>query len=75
MEELIQLLQSTLKIKPLLQADTPLLSSGLIDSFQVVALLAALETRYKVSIPPEDVDAESFDTPAQILAAIERQKS
>jgi acyl carrier protein len=41
----------------------------------VVALLAALETRYKVSIPPEDVDAEGFDTPTQILAAIQRQKA
>ena len=74
MDDLLQLLRSTLQLKQPLEANTPLISSGIIDSFQVVVLLSALESRYGVSIPPESVDAETFDTPAQILASVNRLK-
>lgn len=50
------------------QSGTPLLSTGILDSFHVVALLAALRSRYQVSILLDDVGADNFDTPEQILA-------
>lgn len=72
LEDLIHLIQTTLQIDMPIDEDTPLISSGLIDSLQVVVLLAALEERYGVSIEAEQVDADTFDTPEQILAMIER---
>lgn len=70
--ELINLIESTIGISAPIDAETPLLSSGLIDSIQVVALLTTLEDGYGVTIRPEQVDADSFDTPAQMLATIEQ---
>ena len=46
MDELLRFLESTLKTDFTLQASTPLLSSGIIDSMKSsTALLAALEQR------------------------------
>lgn len=73
-QELIQILRSTLKLTQPLEADTPLITSGLIDSFRIVVLLSTLEAKYGVTIPPEEVEAETFDTPAQMLAVIGRLK-
>lgn len=67
MERLIDLIQRTLELDDPLEADTPLLTSGLVDSFDVVALLAVFESEYGAVVSPEDVDADTFDTPAQIL--------
>lgn len=72
MEDFLQRLATTLQIEEPLDQDTPLISSGIIDSFDVVALLTMVETEYRVSINPEDIDVESFDTPAQMLAYIDR---
>lgn len=65
-DDLIILIRSSLGLEEPLAADTPLLSSGLIDSFDVVALLSTLERTYGVAIAPEDIDADTFDTPQQI---------
>lgn len=54
-----------------IQADTPLLSTGIIDSFDVTALLGAIEDTYGVVIDPEEVDVDTFDTPVQMLSRIE----
>ena len=67
MDELLRFLESTLKTDFTLQASTPLLSSGIIDSMKFTALLAALEQRYGVQIEPSDVGADNFDTVEQIL--------
>jgi serine O-acetyltransferase len=50
----------------ILDADVPLLSSGLVDSLNLVALIDALEARLGVSIPTDVVDVEHFDTPRVI---------
>ena len=59
---------------PSIQPHTPLLSSGLIDSFGVAAMLAALETRYAVAIDLADVGVDNFDTAAQILGFVEARR-
>ncbi len=42
--------------------DTPLISSGLVDSFSMVSLKRFLEMKYKISIPDEDASPEAFDS-------------
>ncbi len=71
MEDFLLLLKTTLQIEEPVEEDTPLISSGIIDSFDVVTLLTMVESEYRVSIHPEDIDVETFDTPAQILRYID----
>lgn len=55
--------------------DSPLLSTGIVDSFDVTALLGAIEDRYEVIIDPEEVDVDTFDTPIQMLLRIEAERN
>lgn len=41
---------------------TPLISSGIVDSFSMVSLKRFLETKYKIDIPAAKATAEAFDT-------------
>lgn len=73
MGDLITLIQDTFGFESRLDQDTPLLTSGLIDSFDLVELLATLEARYGVALEPGDVSADTFDTPTQIWAHIDQE--
>lgn len=55
-------------VKPVLHDDTPLLSSGLIDSFGFVDLISAVEQVYNIKIPEQLWSPEHFQT----LISIER---
>jgi len=70
MDDFLNLISSSLRIDTSIDADTPLISSGLIDSFDVVTLLSVVESEYGVTIAPEQVDVESFDTPNQMLSYV-----
>jgi D-alanine--poly(phosphoribitol) ligase subunit 2 len=72
MDELLSLVREVVDPAISVAADTPLLTTGLVDSLGVVVLLTEIESRYGVTIEPEEVDASSFDTPAQMLARIQR---
>ena len=48
-------------------ADTPLISSGIVDSFSMVSLKTFLERKYKVSIPDAKATPEAFDTVNRIV--------
>ena len=54
--------------------DTPLFSTGLIDSFALVSLLTFLEESAGVRADPADVNLENLDTIARILAYVARTK-
>ena len=45
-----------------LNYDTPLISSGYVDSFSMVSLLVFLENRFKIKIPPSKATPEAFDS-------------
>lgn len=75
MEQLLHLIRTELHIDEPIEAKTPLISSGIIDSFDVVALLSVIERHYGVEIHPESIDVESFDTPAHILNRIESTRT
>ncbi|MGD0583216.1 MAG: acyl carrier protein [Bacteroidales bacterium] len=50
--------------------DTPLISSGYVDSFSMVSLLVFLENKFKIKIPPEKATPEAFDTVNSIVTLI-----
>jgi D-alanine--poly(phosphoribitol) ligase subunit 2 len=70
-QTLLRLLEETLELDVDITDDTPLLSSGLIDSFDLVVLIAALEDTYGVRIDLMDLDVEALDTPNQILQRVQ----
>ena len=51
---------------------TPLISSGLVDSFSMVSLLRFLEKKYSIHIPDADATPEAFDTVERIVALVRR---
>jgi acyl carrier protein/D-alanine--poly(phosphoribitol) ligase subunit 2 len=57
-----------------LDANTPLISSGIVDSFSMVSLKRFLEKRYSISIPDEEASAEAFDTVTSIVSLIKRHQ-
>ena len=51
-------------------ADTDLLESGILDSLQLVELLAQLEQRFGLRIRIEDIDLEDLRTLARITQLV-----
>ena len=47
---------------PLPDLDDELVSSGLLDSMAIVALLVETEEKFGIEIPPDDLDLASFST-------------
>jgi len=50
--------------------ETPLISSGYVDSFSMVSLLVFLENKFKIKIPPSKATPEAFDSVNNILALV-----
>ena len=50
--------------------DSPLISSGIVDSFSMVSLKRFLETKYKISIPDDKATPAAFDTVNKIVALV-----
>ena len=57
-----------------LDKDTPLITSGIVDSFSMVSLKRFLETQYEITIPDEDATPEAFNTVSKIIELIQRLK-
>jgi acyl carrier protein len=66
MNELIHLIKEALEIDFPFDVDTPLISSGVIDSFRMAALMTALESRYGTHIDLAQIGADNFDTVRQM---------
>ncbi len=60
--------------KKLIEMNTPLISSGLIDSFHLVDLGVFVEDEYDVRIEDSELNAQTFDTVAQLAALIESRR-
>ena len=50
--------------------DSPLISSGIVDSFSMVSLKTFLERKYKISIPDAKATPEAFDTVNKIVKLV-----
>ena len=57
-----------------LNYDTPLISSGYVDSFSMVSLLVFLENKFKVKIPPGKATPEAFDSVNKIIDLVNQHK-
>ncbi len=57
-----------------LDENTPLISSGIVDSFSMVSLKRFLEKKYNVSLPDEDATPEAFDTVANIILVVQKHQ-
>lgn len=54
--------------------DEPLISSGVIDSFGVLELIAFLEDSFDVTIDPARQELTEFDTVNRIASVVERAR-
>jgi acyl carrier protein len=52
--------------------DDPLISSGIIDSFGVLEVIAFLEDTFRVAIDPTRLAVKEFETINRIVALVER---
>jgi acyl carrier protein len=55
-----------------LDENTPLISSGIVDSFSMVSLKRFLEKKYEVRLPDEDATPQAFDTVTSIIALVSK---
>jgi acyl carrier protein len=53
-----------------LDADQPLLESGIIDSFGIMTLLSFIEDKFKLKIQADDLIPENFETLSAIANLI-----
>jgi acyl carrier protein len=65
-ENIVEL--ENMDIKP----ETLLISSGLIDSFDVIAVLSRFEEAFHITIPLESVSIEEFETVDSIFELVSR---
>lgn len=47
--------------------NTPLISSGIVDSFSMVSLKTFLEKKFSIKIPDEKATTDAFDTVTEIM--------
>lgn len=67
-EEIRTLLETTFSLQPgELRDDTPLFSSGLLDSFHLVEMISVLEKTSGRKIKPGEINLENLDTPGSIV--------
>lgn len=52
--------------------DSPLISSGIVDSFSMVSLKVFLEKKYKISLPDNEATPEAFDTVNSICELVKK---
>ena len=55
-----------------LDENTPLISSGIVDSFRMVSLKRFLEKQYAVKLPDEEATPQAFDTVTNIIALVNK---
>ena len=57
-----------------LDENTPLISSGIVDSFSMVSLKRFLEKKYSISIPDDQATPEAFNTVSSIIQLVNRSR-
>lgn len=71
------ILELLLDIRPELdfEEETGLVSDGVLESFDLVAILAAIEDETGIAIRNDDITAENFDSLDAIVSLVERLKN
>jgi D-alanine--poly(phosphoribitol) ligase subunit 2 len=55
-----------------INATTPLITGGIVDSFSMVSLKRFLEKKYAIRIPDDQATPDAFDTLQSIAALVRR---
>lgn len=55
--------------------DTPLITSGIVDSFSMVSLKAFLEKTYSITLPDAEATPEAFNTVSSIVALVKKHQA
>lgn len=58
-----------------LEADTPLFSSNLLDSFSMVDLIMFIEKEGRVRLDPSDVSLDNLDSIERILKFVDTRRA
>ncbi len=71
MEKLMKILQ---EVKPgvVYEGKTDLIDSGVLDSFDVITLVAELNEAYEIDIPVEEIVEENFNSVEAIYSLIQK---
>lgn len=54
--------------------DSPLISSGIVDSFSMVSLKVFLEKKYQINLPDNEATPEAFDTVNSICELVKKHQ-
>ena len=73
MEELMNLL-TALKPEIDFERETELIDDGLLESFDVITLIAEIEDQFGIEVPAEEIVPENFNSAGGIWALLERLK-
>jgi len=55
-----------------LDENTPLISSGIVDSFSMVSLKTFLEKKFDIKLSDEEATPEAFDTVSRIVELVNK---
>jgi acyl carrier protein len=58
-----------------LRDDTPLRSSGILDSLATLSLISFLEEQFKIELEAHETDVDNFDRIEDIAALVERKQA
>ena len=74
-ESLLEALKDQLGVDTTaIEDESPLFSSGLIDTFSLVTLIVFIETEAQIKVQPLDVNLENLDSVARILRFANRDR-
>lgn len=71
MNELMEILEE-LRPDVDFENETLLIGNGILDSFDIVSLVTALNDAFDIEIKPNDLIPENFNSAAAILALVEK---
>jgi D-alanine--poly(phosphoribitol) ligase subunit 2 len=58
-----------------IELDTPLIASGVLDSFALIELLAAIEEEFGIQLPLDDLDLDVLRSIDSIASYVDRLQS
>ena len=58
-----------------LRDDTPLRSSGILDSLATLSLISFLEEQFNIEVEAHETDVDNFDRIADIAALVEQKQA
>lgn len=72
-DAIFSFLQAKAKLKQQpLTAETPLITAGLLDSFETFEFVSFLETHFGVQFSDQDLATENFDTVSDVCRTVHR---